>query len=71
VIQITLIIRISTYREDVESNFPVTPKFCPICGHNSIERVTRRGVLNLYRCGDGHFFNFDSEPEPKEQIEEK
>jgi predicted RNA-binding Zn-ribbon protein involved in translation (DUF1610 family) len=60
---------ISAYREGVESNFPVTPKFCPICGHDSIRRVTRREILNLYRCGDGHFFIFDSEPEPKEETE--
>jgi predicted RNA-binding Zn-ribbon protein involved in translation (DUF1610 family) len=56
----------------VESNAPVTPKFCPICGHNSIQRVTKRDVLNLYRCGDGHFFMFDiDETENQEKSSKK
>jgi hypothetical protein len=59
------------YRWGVQTKPPITPKFCPICGHNSIERVTRPGVLNLYRCGDGHFFIFDSEPAANDQKAEK
>jgi hypothetical protein len=43
------------------------PDFDMICGHNSVKRVTRRGVLNLYRCGDGHFFIFDTEKEAQEK----
>ena len=43
-----------------ESAFP--PRFCPICGLDSILPIVRKDVLNLYRCGAGHFFVFDPVP---------
>jgi predicted RNA-binding Zn-ribbon protein involved in translation (DUF1610 family) len=65
VIWITFSYRSRQYCWDVETDVPITPKFCPICGQNSIERVTEREVLNLYRCGEGHFFIFDTDKEPQ------
>jgi hypothetical protein len=50
----------------VGSKIPITPKFCPICGQDSIQPVTRQEVLNLYRCGHNHFFVFDPAPEEKQ-----
>src|ERR1700751_2697066 len=62
VIQITVISTVNPYGKGVQSNSPAMPKFCPICGHNSIQRATKRGVLNLYRCVGGHYFIFDFDP---------
>jgi hypothetical protein len=61
----------SPYREGVESNTPVAPKFCPICGHDSIKPVTKRGVLHLFRCGEGHYFVFDPKPDEEEESNKK
>lgn len=48
------------------TTLPITPNYCPICEHNSIQPVTHRGIVNLYRCGEGHFFTFDGEPQEKQ-----
>lgn len=34
------------------------PKFCPVCGRDSIRVYEREGVLDLYRCGQSHYFHF-------------
>jgi predicted RNA-binding Zn-ribbon protein involved in translation (DUF1610 family) len=67
VIQITVILTVNAYGKGVQSNSPAMPKSCPICGHNSIQRATKRGVLNLYRCVGGHYFIFDFDPTAKDQ----
>jgi hypothetical protein len=36
-----------------------TPKFCPICGKDSIQHVSNQQALQLFRCGQGHYFVFD------------
>ena len=59
---ITVISTVNPYGKGVQSNSPAMPKFCPICGHNSIQRATKRGVLNLYRCVGGHYFIFHFDP---------
>ena len=44
-----------------------TPRLCPICGQNSIEAYVRPRALQLYRCGNAHFFTFDwYEDSPKQ-----
>jgi hypothetical protein len=50
----------------VETALPITPKCCPICGHDSIRSVTRGEVLNLYRCREGRFFVLDPVPQDKQ-----
>jgi len=43
------------------------PKFCPICGQDSIQNVSGKIILNLFRCGQGHYFIFDSLPSNPEK----
>jgi hypothetical protein len=61
-----MILAHAKYIFSVGSKFPITPKFCPFCEHESIQPVTRQGVLNFSRCGHGHFFVFDPAPEEKQ-----
>ena len=59
VIPITVRLASSTYVMRMANESIHTPRFCPICGQNSIEAYVRPGALHLYRCGNGHFFMFD------------
>jgi hypothetical protein len=57
-----------------------TPKFCPVCSHDSIKPVTKATFAKLeneqepevvaYGCGRGHFF-LVRPPEVKKQAERK
>jgi hypothetical protein len=42
----------------MENRNEAYPKFCPICGHDSIEAYERAAAVPLYRCATGHYFLF-------------
>src|SRR6478609_4266337 len=44
----------------METNDPIVPNWCPICGCDSMAAFFRPGAIDLYRCGQGHWFFYDS-----------